>query len=91
MLKQPSIDAAGTPFDEETVEAVWNKAPISTDHPPLRVDPYGALIWKEGYGNTSSKLGWGIGYRIPPSRGGSDDLGNLQPLQWENYRQNGHS
>ena len=91
MSKQPSTDVTGKPFDAATIEAVWNKAPISSDHSPLRLDPYGALIWRGGYGNTNSKLGWEIGYRTSPGRGGSDDLGNLQPLQWENYRQNGHS
>ena len=90
MLRQLSVDTSGKPFDEATVEAVWSKAPVSGDHPPLRVDPYGALIWRGGYGNTNSKLGWEIGYRTPPSRGGSDDLDNLQALQWENSRHNGH-
>jgi hypothetical protein len=90
MLTQLNSGVLNRIFDEATVEAVWNKAAVSSDHPPLRVDPYGALIWRGGYGNTNSRLGWEIGYRTPPSRGGSDDLGNLQPLQWENYRQNGH-
>jgi hypothetical protein len=90
MLKQPSTDILGKPFDEAIVEAVWNKAGISREHPPLRLDPYGALIWKEGYGNTNSKFGWEIGHRTPPSKGGGDDLDNLQPLQWENSRSNGH-
>lgn len=90
MYMRPSIDASGKPFDAATIEAVWNKATPSSDHPPLRLDPYGALIWKEGYGNTNSKLGWEIGYRVSLARGGSSDLENLQPLQWENSRHNGH-
>ena len=90
MLKQLDTYVSGKRFDAETIEAVWKKAPVSSDHPPLRVDSYGALIWRQGYGNTNSKFGWEIGYRTPPSRGGSDDLGNLQPLQWENYRHNGN-
>ena len=28
----------------------------------------------------ASKLGWEIGYRTPPNRGGSNDLENLQPF-----------
>jgi len=90
MLKQLSLDTSGKPFDEATVEAVWGKTPVSSDHPPMRVDPYGALIWKEGYGNTNSRFGWEIGHRTPPSQGGNDDLENLQALQWENSRHNGH-
>ena len=89
-LKQPNTDSSGQPFDAATIEAVWSKAATSSEHPPLRLDPYGALIWREGYGNNNTKLGWEIGFRTPPSRGGSDDLENLQPLQWENNRHNGH-
>ncbi len=89
MVKFLNTDASGQPFDETTIEAVWNKATISRDHPPLRVDAYGALIWRGGYGNTISRFGWEIGHINPPSRGGSDELENLQPLQWENNRRHG--
>jgi hypothetical protein len=91
MFRPPNTDAAGKPFDEATIEAVWSRAPASSEHPPLRVDAFGALIWREGYGNTNSKFGWEIGYKRPLTRGGGDDLENLHPLQWENNRRNGHS
>jgi hypothetical protein len=91
MFRPPNTDRAGQPFDEATVEAVWNKASISREHSPMRVDPYGALIWKGGYGNTSSKFGWEIGRRKSLAKGGGDDLDNLVPLQWENNRRNGDS
>jgi hypothetical protein len=90
MFKQPNTNASGKPFDAETIEAVWGKAILSSEHSPLRLDPYGALIWKQGYGNTNSRFGWEIGYRTPLDHGGRDDLENLQPLQWENNRRNGH-
>ena len=90
MFRRSNTDASGKPFDDATVEAVWSKAPASSDHPPLRVDAHGALIWREGYGNTNSKFGWEIGYKKPPDRGGGDDVDNLQPLQWENNRRNGN-
>jgi hypothetical protein len=88
-LKLPNTDSFGKPFEATVVEAVWKRAVPSPDHPPLRVDPYGALIWREGYGNTSSKFGWEIAYRTPPARGGTDSVDNLQALQWENCRGNG--
>ena len=91
MFRRSNTDTAGKPFESTTVEAVWARAPVSSDHRPLRVDAYGALIWKEAYGNTNSKLGWEIGRRKPLARGGGDDLDNLQPLQWENNRRNGDS
>ncbi len=88
MISIPSYDATGHPFDAATIDAVWAKAAPSSDHPPLRLDPFGALIWKEGYGNTTSKFGWEIGYQTPPTNGGRDTLDNLVPLQWENSRRN---
>ena len=90
MYRQPSTDASGKPFDPTIIEAVWNKAAPSKRHPPLRLDARGTLIWKEGYANTNSKFGWVIAHRRPLSEGGGDDLDNLEPLQWENYRLNGN-
>jgi hypothetical protein len=89
MYRQASTNAAGKPFDAAIIEAVWNKAKTSSDHPPLRVDEAGALIWKEGYGNLNSKFGWVIRHRRSVSSGGGDELENLEPLQWENSRRNG--
>jgi 5-methylcytosine-specific restriction endonuclease McrA len=40
------------------------------------------------YGQTS-KYGWEIDHIKPVSKGGTDDLSNLQPLQWENNRRKG--
>ena len=91
MYMHPSTDASGKPFDAATIEAVWSKATASREHPPMRVDAFGALIWKEGYGNTASKFGWEIGHRQPLGKGGGDQLENLEPRQWENNRPNGHS
>jgi hypothetical protein len=91
MSRHPNTDASGKPFDEATVEAVWSRATNSSDHAPMKVDAYGALIWRGGYCNTNSKFGWEIGYKRPLAKGGTDDLENLQPLQWENNRRNGNS
>ena len=91
MVRFLNTDASGKPFDETIVEAVWCKAPISSEHPPLRVDAYGALIWRGGYGNTNTRFGWEIGHKKPLSNGEGDALENLQPLQWENNRRNGDS
>ena len=91
MFKLSNTDALGKPFDEATIEAVWSRAPISGEHPPMRVDVYGALIWRGGYGNTNSKFGWEIGRRRPLVNGEADELDNLQPVQWENNRREGGS
>ncbi len=89
MDRFPNTNASGKAFDAATIEAVWAKAEISREHPPLKIDAFGSLIWKEGYGNSSSKLGWEIDHKVPVALGGGDDLDNLQPLQWENNRRKG--
>jgi hypothetical protein len=78
MSKHLNTDVSGKPFDETIVE-----------HPPLRVDAYGALIWRGGYGNGNSKFGWEIGHKKPIPNGGRDEMENLQPVQWQNNRRNG--
>jgi hypothetical protein len=40
------------------------------------------------HGDTLSYFGWEIAYIVPPEKGGTDDLSNLQPLQWQNARRN---
>lgn len=89
MTRIPNTDSAGKPFDATTIEAVWEKARVSAEYLPLRVETFGSLIWKEAYGNTNSKLGWEIDHIKPVAKGGGDELENLQPLQWENNRRKG--
>ncbi len=73
-------------FPEELVWQVWSKAfPITAfDAPIWRKDECGAWIKRTDYGNKNSQYGWEIDRIIPESDGGSDDISNLRPLQWEN-------
>lgn len=77
---------SGQPFEVATIDAVWSKARLSEDHPPLKMDQFGSLMWREAYGNTNSKLGWEIDHIKPVAEGGDDELENLQALQWQNNR-----
>lgn len=70
-------------FAEELVEAVWQKGIVVPGNNPTewRKDECGAWIYRGAYGNRDSEYGWEIDHISP---GGSDQLSNLRPLQWQN-------
>ncbi len=86
MQREPNTDADGQQFSPELVEAVWQKARTMGIYETLRVDAWGWTIVRQDFGNTRSRYGWEIDHIVPVSQGGTDDLTNLQPLQWENNR-----
>ena len=78
-------------WSKEMIVKVWEKAFTvnGCDANEYRKDFTGAWIKFDQYGKTTNEFGWEIDHQNPIANGGSDLLGNLIPLQWENNRTKG--
>lgn len=69
---------------------VWSKGIIDPRYDPrfVRKDLCGNWMHFDEHGQQTD-LGWEIDHVFPASRGGADDIDNLQPLWWRNNRRKG--
>jgi 5-methylcytosine-specific restriction endonuclease McrA len=72
-------------------DAVWNKGKTirGKKHDLYRKDKLGNTIYYSSYGK-NSEMGWEIDHSKPQSKGGTDHLNNLQPLNTKANRQKGN-
>lgn len=77
-------------MDDAAKLAVWEKGIIAEgfDQNIWRRDVFGHPIKFDNYGDRDSKYGWEVHHIIFVASGGSDDLSNLIPLQWEENAKN---
>ena len=88
MARNHNTRANGGSFDDATIEAVWKKGTPEPGLTLYRKDYCGASMQRDKYGK-QEQYGWEIDHKKPVSKDGTDDLSNLQPLQWENNRHKG--
>jgi len=81
-------DTSRKTFSDDEIQKVWDKLQsVKGEDPTMYKKDYaGAWIKRDEYGNTESSLGWEIDHRKPVAKGGTDDMWNLDALQWNNNR-----
>jgi len=92
VARRRNTDRLGRDFSPLVIATVWSKGKIIPGDDPTvrRRDSRGAPIRFDKFGNTTDDEGWEIDHIVPVKRAGGDNVGNLQPLQWENNERKGN-
>ena len=79
-----------TNYSDEKLNEIWDKGRVIPGSAPnmWRQDEKGNKIKRSDYGE-EVEHGWEVDHIVPKSKGGSDSLSNLRPLQWEANRRKG--
>ncbi|GAB2806106.1 HNH endonuclease [Ferruginibacter profundus] len=83
------------------IETLWDKlrpivksdltnTEISLDEAHYRLDDLGAIIKKSEFG-LKTEFGWNIDHIFPISKGGDNNIENLEALHWKNNEAKGDS
>ena len=66
----------------------WSNSQFELDPSEFRFDDLGAIIKRSEQG-TKSEFGWNVDHIFPRSKGGDDNIKNLQLLHWKNNEAKG--
>jgi hypothetical protein len=78
-------------FTNAKLEKIWQKGTsVRGKNPNLyRKDIYGNVMYKPSYG-LNSEMGWQVDHSKPQSKGGTDHLNNLQPMNSQANKEKGN-
>ena len=91
MIRGRNTDRFGNSWSEETIIHAWVKGDVIQRRRSYdwRRDICGVYMKFSDHGEIHSIYGWEIDHIVPVVHGGSDDLSNLQPLNWKTNAEKG--